>query len=127
MGPETIADLEKKPDEFALALVSILSFVVGGWVLAVVMWFVTREKSEYVRFQATQTLAFQLLEMAVVFVYAAVVTFGIFGMILLQPIDGTMESVLSIGMIILSFFHMLFVFGLLGTNLAWSTTIKIPH
>jgi uncharacterized membrane protein len=60
MEPQWVEDLEKRPEEFLLAGIANLSFILGSFAFSGIMLFFCREKCEYVRFQIVQALFTQI-------------------------------------------------------------------
>ncbi len=75
--------VEVTPDESLLAGIAHLF----GWLAALIIWVVQKDKSRFVRFQAVQSMAYDLLILIVTSVIAALLSILIFGLLLLGVID----------------------------------------
>jgi len=79
--PSRIEELEKKRDEFVLAGIVFLSFLVGSFIFSGIMLLVCSKKSEYARFHMMQALVTQLIEMVIVLLYVALIMILVFATI----------------------------------------------
>jgi uncharacterized membrane protein len=112
MEPERIEDLQKKPDEYALAGISYLSFLFGAFIFSGIMVAVTKDKSEYVRFHAAQCLAAQVLIFGGLMVY--VVLF--MAVAIFVAMSAAHAAKPPAALFLIFPIHFLVVFGTLGLN-----------
>ncbi len=75
--------VEVTPDESLLAGIAHLF----GWLAALIIWVVQKDKSRFVRFQAVQSMAYDLLVFIITSIIAGVLTVLIFGLLMLGVID----------------------------------------
>lgn len=91
---EIVSSLESKlpnADEKLMAAISHAGIIIGGILVALIVWLVQKDKSKYVDFQAKQALVYQLVVLVgesilgVVGFVLGVLTFGI-GFFILVPV-----------------------------------------
>jgi uncharacterized membrane protein len=112
--PETVADLEKKPDEFALAGIVYVSFLVGSLLFSGIMLGVCSQKSEYARFQIAQVFATQVAWLIGLFCYIAFFIVAVF----LTAIGSIAFRGAPFAACLIIPLHFLVIFGTMGMNLA---------
>lgn len=112
MEPQRVEDLQKKPDEFALAGISFLSFLFGSFIFSGVMLAVCKDKCEYLRFQIAQCLATQVLVMVGMMLYLCLFFCVIFFTVFTSA--ATHGPPLAVFAIIPV--HFLVIFGMIGIN-----------
>ena len=105
-----------KSDEKMMALFSHLSLFIGGIILPIIFWAVSKDKSKFVSFHALQSLFFHIAYVVLIVVLAIVIIFGGIGMGLLSAGAGStaMPVITIIAIIAFYLLMFLYIFGGIG-------------